>query len=303
MGQIKWYKRDPDAALSGMMGLSLEERGAYNTVLDLIYTRDGNLPDDERFVAGWLGVDVRVWRRIKNRLIDLGKLYVAEGMLRNSRADVEVLSALSRVGSAQDAGRASARSKARKSHGQYHENNDLTSTTVETDASTTVSTNHNHNQIEEPNGSSSPHVPPTKKSAPVKPKKIAMPPDWQPTDLSGDVGVKLAEWPPGRLEAEIAEFREYWIEDGEKRLGWDRTFRSRIRNIHDRVMREQQNGTGYRQKPARSGDGALNELERRIQARRAAQPAGEDRRSDFGEGGSVGELPFASTPIGRPGRA
>jgi uncharacterized protein YdaU (DUF1376 family) len=156
MGQIKWYKRDPDAALSGMMGLSLEERGAYNTVLDLIYTRDGNLPDDERFVAGWLGVDVRVWRRIKNRLIDLGKLYVTEGMLRNSRADVEVLSALSRVGSAQDAGRASARSKARKSHGQSHENNNLASATVETDASTTVSTNHNHNQIEEPNGSSPP---------------------------------------------------------------------------------------------------------------------------------------------------
>ena len=39
MGTLKWYKRDPDAALSGMFELTLEERGAYNTILDLIYSR------------------------------------------------------------------------------------------------------------------------------------------------------------------------------------------------------------------------------------------------------------------------
>lgn len=149
MGQIKWYKRDPDAALNGMMELNLEERGAYNTVLDLIYTRDGNLADDDRFIAGWLRVDVRVWKRIKNRLIDLGKLRAEEGMLRNSRADVEVLNALSRVGSARDAGLASARSKAVKSSAGKKKNKHLASTDVETGASTGVSTNHNHNQKEE----------------------------------------------------------------------------------------------------------------------------------------------------------
>lgn len=133
MGQLKWYKRDPDAALSGMMGLSLEERGAYNTVLDLIYTRDGNLPDDDRFVAGWLGVDVRVWRRIKTRLVALEKLYLEGGFLRNKRADVEVDAALSRVGSARDAGKASAISKQRKSKSKTQENNDIASTVVETE--------------------------------------------------------------------------------------------------------------------------------------------------------------------------
>jgi len=38
--QTRWYKRDPNAALEGMAVLTLEERGAYNTVLDLIYTHD-----------------------------------------------------------------------------------------------------------------------------------------------------------------------------------------------------------------------------------------------------------------------
>lgn len=91
MGQIKWYKRDPSAALNGMMELDLQERGAYNTVLDLIYSRDGNLPDDDRFIAGWLRVDVRVWKRIKSTLIDRGKLFIQDGKIRNERADVEVL--------------------------------------------------------------------------------------------------------------------------------------------------------------------------------------------------------------------
>jgi uncharacterized protein YdaU (DUF1376 family) len=148
MGQIKWYKRDPSAALNGMMELDLQERGAYNTVLDLIYSRDGNLPDDDRFIAGWLRVDVRVWKRIKSTLIERGKLFVQEGLLRNERADVEVLAALSRVASASDAGLASARSRGGKLNGTKNENSHLASTDVPTDVSTTVSTNHNHNQKE-----------------------------------------------------------------------------------------------------------------------------------------------------------
>lgn len=108
MGRIRWYKRDPDAALAGMAELSLEERGAYNTVLDLIYSREGNLPDDDRFIAGWLRCDVRVWKRIRQRLVDLEKLYLHAGILRNARADATIDEALHRVASAADAGRASA---------------------------------------------------------------------------------------------------------------------------------------------------------------------------------------------------
>lgn len=158
MGQIKWYKRDPSAALNGMMELSLEERGAYNTVLDLIYSRDGNLHDDDRFIAGWLRVDVRIWKRIKSTLIDRKKLYVDGDFLRNERADAEVLSALSRVGSARDAGLASARSKASKSNVKSRKNRTLAPTDVGTSVSTPVSTNYNHNQIEEEGKPSSPSV-------------------------------------------------------------------------------------------------------------------------------------------------
>lgn len=104
MGQLRWYKRDPNAALQGMAILSLEERGAYNTILDLLYARDGNLPDDERELARLMHCDVRVWRRVRRRLMDLGKLYVHGGHIHNVRADDEINYALQRIAKTKLAG-------------------------------------------------------------------------------------------------------------------------------------------------------------------------------------------------------
>lgn len=136
MGRLRWYKRDPTAALDGMMILTLEERGAYNTVLDLIYARDGAVPDDARFLAGCMGCDVRIWKRIRGRLIGLCKLYVDGDSLRNSRADAEVLRGLHMVLSAAEAGRASAR----KRDGQFNQTNDIAQTPVERPFQLTTST-------------------------------------------------------------------------------------------------------------------------------------------------------------------
>ncbi len=136
MAAIKWYKRDPDAALSGMMELSLEERGAYNTILDLIYSRGGNLPDDDRFLAGWMRCDLRIWRRIKCRLIERGKIAIRDGVVTNLRATSEIDAALCRVESARQAGRISAsKSKAKSS-----EIKEMNPTTVERNPQLTTTT-------------------------------------------------------------------------------------------------------------------------------------------------------------------
>lgn len=103
MGILKWYKRDPRAALIGMMMLTPEERGIYNTVLDLIYAHDGALPDDHKMIVPWLNADLRIWKRVRLRLIECQKLYLHAGCLRNERADGEVLDALARVASSSEA--------------------------------------------------------------------------------------------------------------------------------------------------------------------------------------------------------
>lgn len=87
-----------------MANLNLEERGAYNTVLDLIYEHADRLVDDDKFLASWCRVDVRKWRRLKQRLIDLHKLKIVDGFIRNERASCETLAGLHRALCASNAG-------------------------------------------------------------------------------------------------------------------------------------------------------------------------------------------------------
>ena len=87
---MTWHKRYHLDALEGMRGLTLEQRGAYTTILDLLYLRGGSLPDDPMFISGWLGVFPKTWNRIRKCLIEDGKLIAGNGQLTNRRATKEV---------------------------------------------------------------------------------------------------------------------------------------------------------------------------------------------------------------------
>lgn len=134
---------------------------------------------------------------------------------------------------------------------------------------------------EEPYGSSSTTPAPAKsKRAPSS--KFSIPADWLPGPFPADVADLVAQWPPGRMEREIPDFRDYWIENGAKRPGWDRTFHSRLRMIHDRVLREARNDRPN-QSPRnnRSSDEPLNPFVRAAAERQA-------ERAAHGEGQSGG---------------
>lgn len=91
---MKWYKRDPDAAIAGMIGLSLEERGVYNTVIDLLYSRDGELPDDDQFFARACECRPQTWRRLRDSLLAKGKLHrKSDGKLTANRVVNELQTA------------------------------------------------------------------------------------------------------------------------------------------------------------------------------------------------------------------
>ena len=84
---LAYYKRFPRDFLEGTIGLTFEEKGAYSIILDLIYARDGRLPDDARFIAGNLNCSVRKWTAIRAALIEKGKLRIDGGLISNLRAD------------------------------------------------------------------------------------------------------------------------------------------------------------------------------------------------------------------------
>jgi hypothetical protein len=63
-----YHKRWHGDALKGYEVLTLEERGAYTTLLDQMYDYGG--PIKERFVCAFLSCDVRVWKRLRASLVD-----------------------------------------------------------------------------------------------------------------------------------------------------------------------------------------------------------------------------------------
>jgi uncharacterized protein YdaU (DUF1376 family) len=89
--RLKWYKRDPDAALMGMAALTLEECGAYNLLLDLIYSRNGELPDNDELIARTLRCHPRTWKKLKASLMRQGKIWI-EGSKIGAKRVEETLS-------------------------------------------------------------------------------------------------------------------------------------------------------------------------------------------------------------------
>lgn len=84
---VKFYPRD---WLTGTMDMSLEERGAYMTVVMIMYDRMGGFPYDERLGGVLMRCDKRVYRRVRDRLLAEGKLYRDGDMLRNPRVEREI---------------------------------------------------------------------------------------------------------------------------------------------------------------------------------------------------------------------
>lgn len=69
--------------------------------------------------------------------------------------------------------------------------------------------------------------------------------NWAPAKpLPTEVSSLVAQWPPGRERRELEGFRDYWIsrQRDAARTDWDRTWWNRIRDQHDRIMRENRNG-------------------------------------------------------------
>lgn len=268
-----------DAYLADTMHLTTEEHGAYLLLLMAAWRfEDCSLPGDDKKLSRIAGLSPRKWDGIKDTILEFWTVdgdRIFQPRLRKERGYVLQKSESNRKNAEKRWSGQGTENKQSGSYDRISDGNAPPPPPIE----------------EEPNGSHTPHSPPPKNSKPAKAAKIAMPPDWEPTDLSGDVGEMLAQWPPGRLKSEIAEFREYWIDDGAKRPGWDRTFRSRIRNIHDRVMRENRNGSSGKSQRRDNRDGFTRAIHDELGFEHPDQPARTAGRHDPGGGGTVGALP------------
>lgn len=98
MKRENFYRRNPNDALAGMVGMTLEERGVYNTIIDLLYSTWRPVEDSRMFIANWCGCAVQKLNPILDRLIARGKLirfeeggvwYISNSRFEEERAEVK----------------------------------------------------------------------------------------------------------------------------------------------------------------------------------------------------------------------
>jgi hypothetical protein len=97
------YLRFPNNFFMGTRMLTLEERGAFNDLLDLYLARDGDLPDHPRQRAYDLAIDQRIWSRIRKQLIEAGKIEIKDGIILPTGGDKTLARCLARSLAAADA--------------------------------------------------------------------------------------------------------------------------------------------------------------------------------------------------------
>jgi uncharacterized protein YdaU (DUF1376 family) len=222
-----WHARYHQAALDGMLMLTLEERGAYNTCLDLIYSRRAPIPDDDRWLSGWMGCSLRKWASLRATLIVKGKLAAVDhagvASLTNGRAafELETQAKLSR--NRAETGAKGGRKRAENAV-DNNKNKDLPQANVKlTGARTETEQDITERTPVTPNGVTRPKI--------AKARSRRVPGEWmaRPSELS------LADaegFTPGEIEREIAKFRDHEFRD--PKTDWDAAFRRWIRTAAER---------------------------------------------------------------------
>lgn len=92
---MPYHRRYHGDALQGYRRLTLEQRGAYTTILDLIYDAGGPIDNNERWLAGELNCSLRKARVLISELLSLRKIFLNErGQISNHRCEAEIENSL-----------------------------------------------------------------------------------------------------------------------------------------------------------------------------------------------------------------
>jgi uncharacterized protein YdaU (DUF1376 family) len=115
--------------LDGTNNLDAWEELAYRRLVDLIYSTNDSVKDDNKKLA-WATKTGSRWPKIKEALIEAGKIEVVDGRITNARCRKELEKTAKKIEQKRIAGKASA--EARKETDKPLKNNETTSTAVGT---------------------------------------------------------------------------------------------------------------------------------------------------------------------------
>ena len=252
---LPYYPRYPRDFIEGTIGMPFEQKAAYGLVLDLIYMRNGRLPDDSRYIAGLLGVSVRKWNTLRSALLGRRKLKVIGEFLTNDRAIIEVKK-LRKYQEKQSENRAGAR----KNSGLERPRSNHTDTDTEENKNPPSpfgdspprddeqSFDHGDGEQTRAVALDKPEPPPPKRNPS---RGTRLPNDWTP-----DAKARQAAADEGLTDEEIdrsaQRFRDYWIAQPSGKgvkCDWGATWRNWVRRDVD----DGRVGRGVGRGPQRGG--------------------------------------------------
>lgn len=248
MKRENFYRRDPGLALQGMSSMSLEERGVYNTVIDLLYLTWRPLEDDPGYIAGHCRCAVQKLNPILRRLIEREKLvrfvengrsYISNPTFERERTDVKGPSKTrsGRAGVGEKSG------EVWEKLASVEKNPALLDADIEQNQCDTAldKSRVDESRHSEPKGSSqrdtrTSGLSPEFKKPPPNSRGTRLPPDWAPgfaeIEYAGTKGLDHEE-----ITRVAEDFRDYWIAkpgaDGRK-ADWTATWQRWVRSHIDR---------------------------------------------------------------------
>lgn len=88
--RMAYWRMYGDDWTNGTRNLTLEQRGFYFEILNAMAALGGAIPACERWLGKRVGCDVRVARRLRDSLVNIGKLRIDGGRLVNRRMAHEI---------------------------------------------------------------------------------------------------------------------------------------------------------------------------------------------------------------------
>nr|WP_278388426.1 DUF1376 domain-containing protein [Brucella intermedia] len=133
--RIPYFDFYPSDFMHGVRGLSAQEVGVYTMMLCRIYEENGPVEFHVMRLATYCGMRESTFVKTVEKLIELGKLQLIDGMITNHRAEAEISSRANKLKNNSKAGKASAEKRQQK---QRSNSTDVQQTFNHTDTDTDI---------------------------------------------------------------------------------------------------------------------------------------------------------------------
>lgn len=111
---VPFFKFYPADFMNGVRGMSPQEVGVYQMLLCRIYEESGPVEHNPLRLSTYCGMRETTFKKTLEKLVDLGKITIVDGMLSNPRAEREISGRANDLKNNSKAGKASAEKRQQK---------------------------------------------------------------------------------------------------------------------------------------------------------------------------------------------